>query len=398
MDPPAADKYLSRSTSSSRLWRSSKNAPVTGIVKGERQRLNYRRYCSQNGQNKMFLHRLCLCVILSALAPFVCFQFYFLYKLTNGKEDATERIAYQLGTRGDAIPEPEISPLDHFVPLPLPAEVPDWIPPNFHEWNYTNSTPPSVWFDALDTYGRRGYVADPTLLRKSVLQWHKDHPGATYWDRLKGYQSHLLKKIDDYLFMEKTCALIPGVSVFGQGGLTMLVERIKLDEVPTLRMGGKDCLKQEETPDADDGNNNTTKKKKLKLFCGVYSYDGQRDSTRLAALSYGIKCDGFLAFSTATIPSLGMVALMHRGNETYQNMFQKTRSILSYVATHYLDDYDYFHLGGDDMHVIVENMRSLMLVLEYEREGYSGNKEGRMFGQLAIKPRAGNLIFTGGPG
>jgi len=39
----------------------------------------------------MFLHR--LCIILSALAPFVCFQFYFLYKLTNGK-DATEQIAF----------------------------------------------------------------------------------------------------------------------------------------------------------------------------------------------------------------------------------------------------------------------------------------------------------------
>eukprot|EP00984_Skeletonema_dohrnii_P014964 scaffold6403_cov128-Skeletonema_dohrnii-CCMP3373.AAC.15 len=101
MDPPAVDKYLSSSTSTSRLWRSSKNAPVTGTVKGERQRLNY--HCSQNGQNKTFRHR--LCVILSVLAPFVCFQFYFLYnyKLTNGK-DATERIAYQLGTRGNVTP------------------------------------------------------------------------------------------------------------------------------------------------------------------------------------------------------------------------------------------------------------------------------------------------------
>jgi len=36
------------------------------------------------------------------------------------------------------------------------------------------------------------------------------------------------------------------------------------------------------------------------------------------------------------------------------------------------------------MHIIAENMRSLML--EYEREGYSGNKEGRIFGQIAIKP------------
>eukprot|EP00984_Skeletonema_dohrnii_P000124 scaffold36_cov137-Skeletonema_dohrnii-CCMP3373.AAC.5 len=61
MDPPTAlDKNLSSttstSTSTSRLWRSSKNAPVTGTVKGERQRLNYRCRCSQNGQNKTFPH------------------------------------------------------------------------------------------------------------------------------------------------------------------------------------------------------------------------------------------------------------------------------------------------------------------------------------------------------
>jgi len=56
--------------------------------------LNYHSHKTK--QNKTFLHR--LCVILSALAPFVYFQFYLLYKLTNGKEDATERIAYQLGS------------------------------------------------------------------------------------------------------------------------------------------------------------------------------------------------------------------------------------------------------------------------------------------------------------
>eukprot|EP00986_Skeletonema_menzelii_P020782 scaffold32299_cov171-Skeletonema_menzelii.AAC.4 len=146
MDPPGLDKYLS--SSSSRL--SSNNAPIASTVRGRgesERRLNYPWSQSQKEQNKTFRHHRLLCLILS-VAPFLCVQLYSLCKLTNGK-NATERIAYQLGTTsGDAVPE--ISPLDHFVPLPLPAEVPDWIPPNFHEWNSTNSTPPSVWFDALD--------------------------------------------------------------------------------------------------------------------------------------------------------------------------------------------------------------------------------------------------------
>lgn len=289
---------------------------------------------------------------------------------------------------------PEISPLDLFVPLPLPSEVPDSIPSNFQfqeqARNSTNSTLSSIWFDALDTHGHRGYVADPTLLRRSVLQWHKEHPHANYWDRVQKYQSHLLKEANTSL--AESCEIVPGISVFVQGGLTMLTERIKVDKTPTKREG---CTSEHgETPN-EIQSSNTTNKKKLKLFCGVYTHDGNRDSARLVALSYGWKCDGFLAFSTATIPSLGMVALLHRGKEEYANMFQKSRSIWSYVAMHYLEDYDYFHLAGDDMHMIVENFRSLML--EYEAEGYSGTKQGRIFGQYQ-KKTGGHLIFGGGPG
>jgi len=300
---------------------------------------------------------------------------------------------------------PEISPLDLFVPLPLSSEVTDSIPSNFQfqERNSANSTPPSIWFDALDTLGHTGYVADPTLLRRSVIKWYKDHSHATYWDRLQNYQSHLLKNRDtssdsfQAVLMEQTCRQVPGMSIFNHGGLTLLTKRIKVDKVPTIRMGGKGCLEQDENPDngGDENSTNTNNKKKLKLFCGVYTHDGKRDSARIAALSYGWKCDGFLAFSTATIPSLGMVALLHRGEESYANMFQKSRSILSYVAMNYLDDYDYFHLAGDDMHMIVENFRSLML--EYETEGYSGTKQGRMFGQHA-KKGGGAIAFSGGPG
>jgi hypothetical protein len=37
-------------------------------------------------------------------------------------------------------------------------------------------------------------------------------------------------------------------------------------------------------------------------------------------------------------------------------------------------------------------------MLEYEAEGYSGDKLGRIAGQIRIKPKAGNMIFIGGPG
>lgn len=267
---------------------------------------------------------------------------------------------------------PETSLPEHFVPLP-------WDPPDSLMPNRTES---NIWFDAIDTNGNRGYVADPTLFRRLVLQWHRQHKNATYWDRLQRYQSHLLLNNDsiDSLTMDKICSVTErnGGRELADGGVTIITEYVKLDKSPILRMG---CT---ESP--------PLRHEHPKLFCAIYTHNPARDFTRLAALSYGWKCDGFLAFSSVTIPSLGMVGLLHRGEEAYKNMVQKTRSIWSYVATHYLDQFDYFHIGGDDMHVIVENMRSLLL--EHESKGIDARKKGRIFGQLF--PKGQSLPFIRG--
>lgn len=38
-------------------------------------------------------------------------------------------------------------------------------------------------------------------------------------------------------------------------------------------------------------------------------------------------------------------------------MWLKVRAIWQYIYDHYREDYDYFHIGGDDMFVIPENLR-----------------------------------------
>lgn len=66
--------------------------------------------------------------------------------------------------------------------------------------------------------------------------------------------------------------------------------------------------------------------------------------------TYAPRCDGFMAASNLTNRTLGAVNLPHAGgHESYtQNVEYKVRSIWSYVHDHYLHDYDYFHLNGDD--------------------------------------------------
>lgn len=51
--------------------------------------------------------------------------------------------------------------------------------------------------------------------------------------------------------------------------------------------------------------------------------------------------------------------IKHEGSEEYDNMWQKSRAIWKYMNFHYNNDFDWFVLGGDDLFVIVENLRKV---------------------------------------
>lgn len=45
---------------------------------------------------------------------------------------------------------------------------------------------------------------------------------------------------------------------------------------------------------------------------------------------------------------------------TYKGMVQRTRTILSYLYDNFLDDFDFFHISGDDAYLIVENLKEFL--------------------------------------
>jgi glycoprotein-N-acetylgalactosamine 3-beta-galactosyltransferase len=98
----------------------------------------------------------------------------------------------------------------------------------------------------------------------------------------------------------------------------------------------------------------------IRILCMIYTHSGHHETKVRAILeTYAPHCDGFLAASNVTDPSLGAVHIKHIGNESYSNMWQKVRGIWKYAFDHYIDQYDFFHLGGDDMYVIPDNLRYL---------------------------------------
>jgi glycoprotein-N-acetylgalactosamine 3-beta-galactosyltransferase len=162
---------------------------------------------------------------------------------------------------------------------------------------------------ALDGDGNAGYVHDPTYLRKHPLSF-------TY---------HPLGDA------ENVCKIPLGEGVEGE-------------------MGYQGLQKIRVMPESSSS-------PRKKVLCLIYTHSGRHDRVRAIAETFGPRCDGFMAASNVTDPSIGAVNLLHEGPESYDNIWLKVRAMWQYVHDHYLDEYDYFHIGGDDHFVIPENLR-----------------------------------------
>lgn len=113
-----------------------------------------------------------------------------------------------------------------------------------------------------------------------------------------------------------------------------------------------------------------------KVLCMVYTMEDAH-ATRIRAIreTWAGGCDGFLAFSTKSDPRLPAIHVQHAGNEEYGNMWQKVRSIWKFAGKHYLDQFDWFYLGGDDLFVLPHNLRTYLASLTYKDKSDPRKKE-----------------------
>ena len=226
---------------------------------------------------------------------------------------------------------------------------------------------------ARDANGCYGYKADPTVVRRFVRKQNQ-----TYWERLSNHNAEILgippQQSKELLLPDIICGMPPGKGHEGDGGYKLLTEKIQVHPPPSR-------------------NNNDT----IRLLCIVYTYPGNRDLYRSLALTWGHQCDGFLGFSTETVPQLGLVDLPHLGQETYSNIWQKVRSIWAYVHDNYLDDYDFVHICGDDVYMMVNNMRRFLAEIQH-RQSKRPHNTPLYLGQWVPVPSSRLLFVHGGPG
>lgn len=95
-----------------------------------------------------------------------------------------------------------------------------------------------------------------------------------------------------------------------------------------------------------------------RIFCMVYATQAKH-ATAITAVrnTWASRCDGFIAMSDKTDVAIPALNVPHEGKEEYNNIWQKIRAIWLYVHDRHADDFDYFIVGGDDMYVIVDNLR-----------------------------------------
>jgi glycoprotein-N-acetylgalactosamine 3-beta-galactosyltransferase len=142
----------------------------------------------------------------------------------------------------------------------------------------------------------------------------------------------------------------------------------------------------------------------LRIFCGIFTTARHHD-TKVRAIrdTWGKKCTFFLVFSTADDLTIPAIHLPHIGDEMYNNMWQKSRSIWKYIHEHYRHAFDWFLLGGDDMFYIMENLVSFLRSDVVQAEHRSPSSSGVYIGRRLRLPRSeekGHAVYfnTGGPG
>ena len=120
-------------------------------------------------------------------------------------------------------------------------------------------------------------------------------------------------------------------------------------------------------PDAERG--------KPRILCFSYTLSKAHDTAvNSLRMTWAQRCDGYLAMSDLTDPSIPSIDIKHEGPEAYGNMWQKIRSIWLYLHKHHLHDFDYFVSGGDDLFLIVENLRKYLLSEEILTATAGGTK------------------------
>lgn len=99
-----------------------------------------------------------------------------------------------------------------------------------------------------------------------------------------------------------------------------------------------------------------------------------------------------------TDESLNTVNIPHEGPEEYNNIWQKVKSTWQYLHDHYIDDYEWFYIGGDDVYMLVENVKKYLGSEEIRGASEGGNKPMYLGRRFKLNGNPNKEFNAGGAG
>mmetsp|Transcript_32330 Transcript_32330/g.78614 ORF Transcript_32330/g.78614 Transcript_32330/m.78614 type:complete len:480 (+) Transcript_32330:73-1512(+) len=112
-----------------------------------------------------------------------------------------------------------------------------------------------------------------------------------------------------------------------------------------------------------------------KVLCFIYAMEnGHHNKIRSMRETWAPGCDGFLVFSTKSDPRIPAISVPHKGAEKYGNMWFKIRSMFEFVGKHYLSQFDWFYMGGDDLLVFPQNLKNYLATFNSSEPHYLGRR------------------------
>lgn len=175
-----------------------------------------------------------------------------------------------------------------------------------------------------------------------------------------------------------TCSVPPGTGEEGPAGVRALYK--------IYLYWKNNKVGQEDRIDNDSAQQQrSTQTRKTRLLCMVYTHSNRHDVIHSIAETYGPQCDGFLAASNITDASIGAFDIPHDGPEAYRNMWNKVQYMWQYVHDHYLHQFDWFLICGDDTYVLPDNVRTVAAYYEeQETKGKQRRTDIKM--TMAVSP------------
>lgn len=271
---------------------------------------------------------------------------------------------------------------------------------------------PHPFGGALYPDGTYGYVVDPTAVRRHILGIY-----VQYQQSLKNKENNKRNRPDihpRYTFLpvnssliDKACGSLPdrpgpdpyGKEVMEIDGYNLMMERVQVNSPDpiALNISNASLFKVNTVPVPPPSVPSTNSR----ILCVVYTQQGSKRSLQVVIATWGWRCDGFFAANTMTqmddphADGFGSVNLIHKGDETYENMWQKTRSILAYLYEHFLHQYEYFYLCGDDTLVLVENMKNFLASVEKQHEFSSPTTTTKTRGHFLFRSQKARIVSNG---